>query len=103
MENYELGYRKNVKTSRSSLVSPNFRKSAASNEIEIFSKKKTSATNGLSIEILMNETLQVFLEKKEFESFGQLKLLAFCGIFGLSEFSFREHIKWLPNWDLLHR
>ena len=53
MENYELKYRKNVKTNNNSLTFSNYQNSTASDDINTFENEKTTAANDLSSETLM--------------------------------------------------
>ena len=53
--NYELGYRKSVKTISTSLVIPNYQKSYARNKIKNLFNPKPSETKQMSIHTVMKE------------------------------------------------
>ena len=52
MENYELGYRKNVKTNSSSLSRLNYQKSNARNKIKASQKQNSTSTKGLMKDLM---------------------------------------------------
>ena len=94
MENYELDYRKNIRTKCRSLALLNNQISTEITKSMLFKIKKNFKTIDLPMETLMNEIVQAVTERnKGFVSLDDSRLLALFGLFGLSYFQFKEHIK----------
>ena len=91
MESYELEKGKTVKGNCSTTASSNFGKFTAKNESFAFQISKFFATSGMSFEIWKEKILHVVMEKKEFVSLDESKLVAHYRIFGLSEIWIDEH------------
>ena len=67
MQNYELEFRKNIKSNSSSLTSLNYQKSKAKNSISNFINSIFFHNYKQLIETLMEELFFVVTQKNEFE------------------------------------